>query len=101
MFCFFCFVTRTYKRQLDNNMNDELVFDESKFDKSLLQQLGSNADYVRKCAKKPMLIDFMDMSFSDWILEPKSFQSNYCAGGCKLSPANKVSSIQANNNGLN
>lgn len=76
---------------MDNN--DGIVFDDSKFDRSLLQQLGSNANYVRNCAKKSMLIDFKDMSFSDWILEPKSFESNYCAGGCKLSPANKVSSV--------
>jgi bone morphogenetic protein 3/3B len=80
---------RIHKRQLKKKENEGVVFDESKFDKSLLQ-LGSNADYVKKCAKKSILIDFMDMSFSEWILEPKSYQSNYCAGGCKF-PANKVS----------
>ena len=36
------------------------------------------------CGARPLLVDFDDLSFSDWIVEPKNFQSNYCAGSCKL-----------------
>ena len=36
------------------------------------------------CEARQMIIDFEDLSFSDWILEPKSFQSNYCAGICEF-----------------
>jgi hypothetical protein len=36
------------------------------------------------CRAVPIIIDFGDLSFADWIIEPKSFQSNYCAGKCSL-----------------
>ena len=49
----------------------------------------SSEDHNAKCDTKPILIDFEDLSFSSWILEPKRYLSNYCSGGCKL-PFNKV-----------
>lgn len=36
------------------------------------------------CKAQPIVIDFEDLSFSNWILEPKSFQSNYCSGTCEF-----------------
>jgi hypothetical protein len=41
------------------------------------------------CKTLPITIDFSDLSFSDWVIEPKRFQSNYCSGVCKL-PLNEV-----------
>lgn len=68
--------------------SSEHVFDE-KFlpvDQSALLASDSN-----KCGTKSILIDFDDMSFSDWIIEPKRFTSNYCSGICKLGQFNQVS----------
>lgn len=42
-----------------------------------------------KCQTKPLIVDFHDLSFSDWIIEPKRFHGNYCDGSCKH-PYNKV-----------
>lgn len=42
-----------------------------------------------KCQTKPLIIDFHDISFSNWIIEPKRFMGNYCDGSCKH-PYNKV-----------
>lgn len=41
------------------------------------------------CEMKPVIIDFSDLSFNEWIIEPKSFQTNYCAGECDFK-SNKV-----------
>jgi hypothetical protein len=43
-----------------------------------------------QCQLKPLIIDFSDMSFSDWIIEPKSYQSNLCVGTCKFPTSNNV-----------
>jgi hypothetical protein len=53
-------------------------------------ELENEAEISRDaCEIKPIVIDFSDLNFSDWILEPKSYQSNYCSGTCKFS-ANEV-----------
>ena len=66
----------------------EMVFDESKW--NVAEDVASaTVGEANKCVKNPMLIDFADMSFNDWIIEPKRFQSNYCSGSCKF-PLNKV-----------
>ena len=44
----------------------------------------SSAAAAVNCEIKPIIMDFSDLSFSDWILEPKSYQSNYCSGVCKF-----------------
>ncbi|CAF0720249.1 unnamed protein product [Brachionus calyciflorus] len=44
-----------------------------------------------KCHSKALTVDFEDLSFSSWIIEPKRFQSNFCSGSCKY-PYNKESS---------
>ena len=54
------------------------LLDESKFEPQTANSVEN------KCGKQSILIDFNDMSFSDWILEPKSYQSNYCSGSCKF-----------------
>lgn len=49
------------------------------------------------CRAVPITIDFGDLSFADWIIEPKSFQSNYCSGKCSLNedlPFSNYASIQ-------
>ncbi len=73
------------KRSLNETVND--LFDESKF--LMEESKKSEMSDENICSKQTILIDFNDMSFSDWILEPKSYQSNYCAGTCKF-PLNKV-----------
>ena len=35
-----------------------------------------------KCGLKPLVIDFSDLGFSSWIIEPKSYVSNLCSGIC-------------------
>ena len=35
------------------------------------------------CSLKPLVIDFSDLGFSSWMMEPKSFMSNLCSGSCQ------------------
>ncbi len=35
------------------------------------------------CFIKPFVIDFADLGFSSWILEPKNFLANLCSGACQ------------------
>jgi hypothetical protein len=43
----------------------------------------------KKCRAEAINVDFDDISFSSWILEPKNFMTSYCSGLCKF-PANNV-----------
>lgn len=62
--------------------------DSNKFGPNLAS--SSNENEIKKtCSKHSITIDFEDMSFSDWILEPKRYPSNYCSGQCKF-PLNQV-----------
>ena len=38
---------------------------------------------VETCAVKDLLIDFADLGFSSWLLEPKSYMANRCSGLCQ------------------
>jgi len=35
------------------------------------------------CSLKPLVIDFSDLGFSSWLLEPKSYMANLCSGSCQ------------------
>jgi len=79
-------IYRLRKRDLSN----EIVFDESKWKLSKENEKDLRNNEFSRCEKKPILIDFIDISFNQWIIEPKRFQSSYCTGSCKF-PSNKVS----------
>ena len=36
----------------------------------------------RMCSKRTLVIDFADIGWNEWIISPKSFEANYCAGSC-------------------
>ena len=35
------------------------------------------------CSLKPLVIDFSDLGFSSWMIEPKSYMANLCSGVCQ------------------
>ncbi|CAF1200222.1 unnamed protein product [Adineta steineri] len=35
------------------------------------------------CSVKPFVIDFSDLGFSSWMIEPKNFMANICLGSCQ------------------
>lgn len=35
------------------------------------------------CSIKPFVIDFSDLGFSSWMMEPKNFMANLCSGSCQ------------------
>jgi hypothetical protein len=41
------------------------------------------------CSVKPFVIDFSDLGFSSWMMEPKNFMANFCSGSCQT----KVNSL--------
>jgi hypothetical protein len=77
------------KRQITNGNLNKLPEDESYYwdlkntNKNRAKQSENN------CKTQSVTIDFQDISFSNWILEPKRFQSNYCSGACKFSRNNQ------------
>jgi hypothetical protein len=70
------------KREADDYDESSLL--PSSWDEPLESEAGKT-----ECKALPITIDFSDLSFSDWVVEPKRFQSNYCAGACKF-PLNEV-----------
>ena len=70
------------KREADDYDESSLL--PSSWDEPLESESGKT-----ECKTLPITIDFSDLSFSDWVVEPKRFQSNYCAGACKF-PLNEV-----------
>lgn len=85
--------TKKTKRGLDFDDDDEknrlLPVSHWEFDLTENKKKTSQVDQ-NACKAKSVTIDFKDLSFSDWILEPKSFQSNYCSGICKFSVNEKI-----------
>ncbi|CAF1029554.1 unnamed protein product [Adineta ricciae] len=35
------------------------------------------------CSLKPFVIDFSDLGFASWMIEPKNFMANLCSGSCQ------------------
>ncbi|UJR20492.1 hypothetical protein I4U23_023620 [Adineta vaga] len=35
------------------------------------------------CSVKPFVIDFADLGFASWMIEPKNFMANLCSGSCQ------------------
>ena len=35
------------------------------------------------CSIKPLVIDFADLGFTSWIIEPRNFLANRCSGSCQ------------------
>lgn len=66
-------------------------FEQNVFDNHFSEAITEHSE----CSKHSITIDFEDMSFSDWILEPKRFPSNYCSGVCKY-PFSQVSCVEIN-----
>ena len=42
------------------------------------------------CKKRRLVVDFADIGWSEWIISPKSFEADYCAGECPF-PMSRVS----------
>lgn len=72
------------------NDHDESVG--TTFDSSKWTEKEGESESKESCRTRPMMIDFVDLTFSAWILEPQSYQSNYCGGTCKSSLSQKLSS---------
>lgn len=49
-------------------------------------------DDQSRCIKKTLTVDFAEIGWDEWIISPKSFEANYCSGGCPF-PLNKVSNL--------
>ncbi|XP_050424806.1 protein dbl-1-like [Adelges cooleyi] len=47
----------------------------------------TNAD---QCRMEKLVLNFADIGWEDWVIYPKQFETNYCAGGC-LFPLDKNS----------
>lgn len=88
----------------DDLNDDSKNGEEENNDENLLLPWNENAwnmdenatDLMRaqesKCQTQPIKIDFQDIGFSTWIIEPKSFDSNYCSGKCNFAQ-NEVTSL--------
>ena len=90
---------KRYRKSLKNetkstneNETDDFLLSEEFIDDDNLSEEVLNADISNNiCEKKSVTIDFEDISFSNWIIQPKRFSSNYCMGTCSFK-SNKVSS---------
>jgi hypothetical protein len=68
------------RSDLDDSL--QLLPEESNWE---VKEIENNLNGEHICKAKSLTMDFQDLSFSGWILEPKSFQSNICSGVCKFS----------------
>lgn len=50
---------------------------------------SSNANRDKLCRRRKLVVDFADIGWSDWIINPKSFEAHYCSGQCPF-PLTKV-----------
>ncbi|XP_006814731.1 growth/differentiation factor 11-like [Saccoglossus kowalevskii] len=39
---------------------------------------------VNYCCRHPLVVNFTELGYSDWILQPKSYDAYYCSGECRL-----------------
>ncbi|CAF1522373.1 unnamed protein product, partial [Didymodactylos carnosus] len=63
----------------DNNLlpDFDLTKESSKYLTSFLLQ-------DQKCSVKSFAVDFSDIGWSDWIIEPKRYMANLCSGSCEF-----------------
>ena len=63
-------------------------FDDSVWDdRRINEATGRGAQEL--CQKRQLAVDFADIGWNEWIINPKSFQAHYCAGTCPF-PLTKV-----------
>ncbi|KAK1904949.1 Growth/differentiation factor 10 [Dissostichus eleginoides] len=64
-----------------------LSFDEQTMRKARRRQWGDTQQ--RGCSRRNLRVDFADIGWSEWVIEPKAFDAYYCAGTCGF-PMSKV-----------
>ncbi|CAN9499840.1 unnamed protein product [Ophioblennius macclurei] len=64
----------------DNIQSPVLSFDEQTMRKARRRQ-WSSAQH-RGCSRRNLRVDFADIGWSEWVIEPKAFDAFYCAGTC-------------------
>lgn len=64
----------------DNIQSPVLSFDEQTMRKARRRQ-WSSAQH-RGCSRRNLRVDFADIGWSEWVIEPKAFDAYYCAGTC-------------------
>jgi hypothetical protein len=60
----------------------DVLLKNANYSSEIMFPLQKNNYSQQQCELKSILIDFDDLNLSDWIIEPKQFQSNYCSGQC-------------------
>lgn len=75
----------------DDIASGNVFEDSNRFGPNIQVADNETKNKITKCDKQSITIDFEDMSFSDWIVEPKRFPSNYCSGACKFPLDQKIS----------
>ncbi|XP_062386338.1 growth/differentiation factor 10-like [Sardina pilchardus] len=63
----------------------ELRFDERTMKRARRRQ----GNEPRVCSRRYLRVDFADVGWSEWVLEPKAYEAFYCAGTCRF-PVPKV-----------
>ncbi|XP_068183572.1 growth/differentiation factor 10 [Antennarius striatus] len=71
-----------------NSQSPVLSFDEQTMRTARRKQWVNNQH--RGCSRRNLRVDFADIGWSEWVMEPKAFDAYYCAGTCGF-PMSKVS----------
>lgn len=78
------------RRETDDDQGLFLSTNESLWKQT--EQMRKGEDEVNAyCQTHSIDIDFDDIGFTSWLLEPRRFSTNYCSGKCRFLPVNKVS----------
>lgn len=64
----------------DNIQSPVLSFDEQTMRKARRRQWSGAQQ--RGCSRRNLRVDFADIGWSEWVIEPKAFDAYYCAGTC-------------------
>lgn len=67
-------------RGSENVQSPVLSFDEQTMRKARRRQWS--AGQQRFCSRRNLRVDFADIGWSEWVIEPKAFDAYYCAGTC-------------------
>ncbi|XP_068597493.1 growth/differentiation factor 10 [Brachionichthys hirsutus] len=70
-----------------NSQAHVLSFDEQTMRRARRRQWVHNQH--RGCSRRNLRVDFADIGWSEWVIEPKAFDAYYCAGTCRF-PMSKV-----------